>query len=110
MDSAATNLTETLKTIAAELSTDSVKVHEVQGKLYVSTRYTTAKQWADNVQKVRQLAQQAQARIGRESTREKATVTGFWNMGHFCKEGVQMCVRVKLTEEEHFAVLRGCNP
>jgi hypothetical protein len=110
MDSAATNLTATLKTIASELATDTIRVREVQGKLYVWTRYTKASEWAANVQKVRMVAQTAQEKVGRETTREKASVTGFWNMGHFCKEGVQMCVRVKLTEEEDTAVLLGGNP
>lgn len=110
MDIAASTLTATLKTISAQLTTKDVQVREVQGSLYVLTRYTTAAQWAANVQKVRETAKLAQAIVGRESTREKATATGFWNMGHFCKEGVQMRISVKLTEDEHHAVLRGENP
>jgi hypothetical protein len=105
-----TQLTETLKQIAADLSSDVVSVREIQGKLYVTTQYTKPSEWAANVEKVRQIAKVAQDRIGRESTREKAAVGGFWNMGHFCKERVTMVVRVKLTEAEHTSVLLGGNP
>ena len=104
------SLTETLKQIESELSTADVRLKQVQGKLYVETRYTKTSEWSADVEKIRAVAKLAQERIGRESTREKAIAGGFWNMGHFCKERVTMCVRVKLTEAEHTAVLLGGTP
>ena len=107
-----TTLTETLKQIETNL-TGEVEVKAVQGRLYVTTRYTTSKEWAANVVKVRAVAKQAQEQltsVGRETARDKAVAGGFWNMGRFCKERVTMCVRVKLTESENFAVLCGRNP
>ena len=105
-----TTLTDALKQTAADLSRDAVSDSEIQGKLYFTTQYTKPSEWAANVAKVRAVAKVARDRIGRESTREKAVVGGFWNMGHFCKERVTMVLRVKLTEAEHTSVLLGGNP
>ena len=103
-------LTETLKRLASELASPDVTIREVQGVLYITTAYTTSREWAANVEKVRAVAKVAQARIGRESVRQKAVAGGFWHMGCFCKERVTMAVKVTLTEDEDFAVLRGDNP
>jgi len=103
-------LTETLEHLAAELSTEDVWLKQIQGTVYVRTRYTKPSEWAQNVGKVRTVAKTVQERLGRESLRTKPDVGGFWNMGRFCKEEVVMSVKVKLTEEEHTQVLLGCNP
>lgn len=104
-------LTNKLKTIAAQCYTEGVRVELVQGTFYVRARDArNAPATAATVRAVSRKLRDLCLHMGRGCVLKQPSAYGFWNMGHFCREGVVQVVNVNMTQEEKFTVLCGGQP